>query len=109
MSGDEDDDFESIAQQKAIDFSKVMLEDEDDDDPEMQLQQQQQQQQQSGLSASLDHFNPNTIDVTVNRPAYDTTDSVAYFEIGAMYTLLYAHVTEGISVPCLFNAENQSL
>lgn len=99
-----DDDDDAVIHEKPVDFSKMMLEEDEELEEKIRLEElKQQQQQRSGLSASIDQF--TAIDVNVNRPAYDTTNSVSYYELGAMYTLLYAHITEGTPIPCMFNPD----
>lgn len=109
MNEDDFEEFEEfpVENQKNVDFSRIMLEEDEDEEEKLQ-QQSTTTNGGGGLSASIDRFN-TTIDINTNRPAYETIDSVKYYEIGAMFTLIYAHVTEGIGVPCLFNNENQSL
>lgn len=53
-------------------------------------------------------FNPNC-DVTHQRPGYQIVDNVSYYNLGALVVLLYANVSEGISIPAVFDAEKQSM
>jgi hypothetical protein len=52
---------------------------------------------------------PPMPDIDVNRPSLVVTDSVSYYNLGALCVLLYGHVTEGIKTPSIFDAENQTM
>lgn len=49
------------------------------------------------------------IDNTINRPSYIVTDAVSYYNQGALLVLLFAHVTEGISIPAIFDGAKQQM
>ena len=61
--------------------------------------QSQQQQQAPGMQ-----HNPQLF-----RPGYVVTDNVSYYNLVALMTLLHAHSTEGISIPVVFDKNDQSL
>lgn len=48
-------------------------------------------------------------DVHLNRPEYVVTDAVSDYNLGSLMVLLYAHVTEGISTPVIFDGARQRL
>jgi len=53
-------------------------------------------------------FDPNC-DVTQQRPGYQIVDNVSYYNLWALGVLLYANVSEGVSIPAVFDAEKQSM
>lgn len=42
------------------------------------------------------------------RPGFEATENTSYYNLGALFVLLYAHVKEGVSVPALFTTDNVS-
>ena len=54
-------------------------------------------------------LNSAVCDPTVNRPEYEVTNSVSYYNLGSLFVLLYAHVTEGTAVPVVFDRANQTM
>lgn len=116
-SWDEEDDFDFLnnddddgndykpSTASTRNFADAMMLDVDDElDDRMPEQTLSQQHPQSIVNA----FDPNC-DIDVNRPEYVVTDSVAYYNQAALMTLLYAHVTEGISIPAIFDKDRQSM
>ena len=58
--------------------------------------------------ARLVPFEPKC-DVTQQRPGYQVVDNTSYYNLGGLVVLLYAHASEGISIPAVFDAEKQSM
>lgn len=42
------------------------------------------------------------------RPGFEATENTSYYNLGALFVLLYAHVKEGVSVPALFTTDSVS-
>lgn len=80
-------------------FSKKRIKEEPVEEEE------EQQIPRGGRTSNLfPDFNVDT-----NRPSLTVTDSVSFYNLGALIVLLYGHVTEGIKVPSIFDKEKQSM
>lgn len=46
---------------------------------------------------------PSELEIqSIVRPGSEATDNTSYYNLAALNVLLYAHVTQGVSVPALF-------
>lgn len=48
-------------------------------------------------------------DVNAVRPEHAVIDAISYYNQVGLWTLMYAHVTQGIAVPAVFDAKNQKM
>ncbi len=48
-------------------------------------------------------------DINAVRPEHTVVDSVSYYNQLGLWTLMYGHVTQGVSVPAVFDAKNQKM
>jgi len=87
----------SIISNTKRDFTKFIEPDDEEIDANLNIIQQPKQQENI------------TFDINVNRPTYMVADSVSYYNLGSLFVLLYAHVSEGISIPSVFDKSNQSM
>jgi hypothetical protein len=42
------------------------------------------------------------------RPGFEATENSSYYNLAALYILLYAHIKEGVPVPALFSKDNHA-
>lgn len=42
------------------------------------------------------------------RPGFEATENSSYYNLAALYVLLHAHITEGVSVPALFSQDTNN-
>jgi hypothetical protein len=78
------------------------------------LAEDEEEEQQPNKQPKLAHHQlapPVTLahNVALSRPAYVATDAVSDYNLGALMVLIYAHVTEGISTPVIFDGARQRL
>lgn len=104
---EEDDDEMQFEEEEELflgydQFSKKRIKEEviDDDD--------QEAVPQPAIRPTPSNLFPN-LNVDTNRPSLTVTDSVSFYNLGALIVLLYGHVTEGIKVPSIFDKEKQSM
>jgi hypothetical protein len=42
------------------------------------------------------------------RPGFEATENSSYYNLAALYILLYAHIKEGVPVPALFSQDTNN-